>query len=278
MVPSLPVPLVLSAYVPCCNNRSTVRAAVESLVRQTAPPDEILVIDDGSTDDSVAQLAGLPVRVVRHARNLGRGAVRATAMREARGELVLSLDATNRLPEDFVARARPWFDFPHTAAVFGPICDPQPAGAVARWRARHVFQQGSVAPDPLPGALLATYGTVVRAAAVSRVGGYNPALRHSEDGELGRRLLAAGEGVIFVPELTTFCNVRNSLSAVLERYARWRAGAGEGSGLRTWWAGARYAWRAMLPQDLRAGDPAAAAISLVAPFFHLWHNLGSLRR
>ena len=131
MTGSSSVSLSLSAYVPCCNNRSTVRAAVESLAQQTVPPREILVVDDGSRDDSLAQLAGLPVRVVRHAENLGRGAVRATAMRELKTDLVLSLDATNRLPPDFAARALPWFADPRVAAVFGPICDPAPAGVVA---------------------------------------------------------------------------------------------------------------------------------------------------
>lgn len=267
-----------SAYVPCFNNRATVRAAVESLAQQTVRPQEIIVIDDGSTDDSIHQFEGLSVRVIRHAKNHGRGAVRATAMQEARGELVLALDATNRLPADFVARALPWFEDRKVAAVFGPICDPDPRGPVARWRARHIFKQNSPAAGIRHGAILATYGALVRASATARVGGYNAALRHGEDADLGRRMLAAGDDVLFVPSLPTLCNVRNSLPAVMERYARWNAGAGGQAGLSTWWRGTVYAWRAMLPMDLRAGDPAAAAISFVAPMFQLWHTLGSLRR
>ena len=268
----------ISAYVPCFNNRATVRAAVESLARQTVPPGEILVIDDGSSDDSVAQFDGLPVRVLRHAENLGRGAVRATAMREARAELVLSLDATNRLPADFIARALPWFDDPQVGAVFGPIHDPEPRGAIDRWRARHVFRQFSPTGPVQSGAMLATYGTVVRAGAVVRAGGFNPALRHSEDADLGRRMLATGGDVLFVPELKTLSNVRNSLLAVMERYSRWSAGASGRTDFRTWWRATVYAWRAMLPMDLRAGDPAAAGISLISPLFQFRHLFGSLRK
>ena len=89
---------LVSAYVPCFNNAATVRRAVESLLAQTVPPDEIIVIDDGSTDGSCEQLAGLPVRSIRHETNLGRGATRGHAMREVRHEFVLSCDATNALP------------------------------------------------------------------------------------------------------------------------------------------------------------------------------------
>ena len=131
-----------SAYVPCFNNAATVRRAVENLLAQTITPAEVLVIDDGSSDDSVAQLGGLPIRLLRQERNLGRGAARARGMAEACHELVLSCDAGMALARDFVERAVPWFEQPEVAAVFGQIRQPPARTAALRWRARHRSRTG----------------------------------------------------------------------------------------------------------------------------------------
>src|ERR1700690_1993580 len=69
-----------SAYVPCYNNSASISRAVVAVLRQTVPPTEVIVVDDGSTDGSAELLRHLPVRVIRHERNMGRGAARATAM------------------------------------------------------------------------------------------------------------------------------------------------------------------------------------------------------
>jgi glycosyltransferase involved in cell wall biosynthesis len=263
-----------SAYVPCCNNAATVRAAVESLLAQQPAPAEVLVIDDGSTDGGAATLAGLAVRVIRHERTLGRGAVRARAMAEAGEPLVLGCDATNVLPPDFFVRAATWLTDVKVAAVFGPLRDPAPRGAVGRWRARHLFKQDVGAVQQVRrGATLATYGTLLRADAAAAVGGFDATMRHSEDAQLGRRLLAAGHAVVFDPALATYCNVRNSLGAVLERYWRWHVGVASRSPVGAYFAALRMALTVMVPADLRAGDPLAAAISLACPHFQTWKSL-----
>lgn len=263
-----------SAYVPCCNNAATVRAAVESLLAQRPAPDEVLVIDDGSTDGGAATLAGLAVRVIRHERTLGRGAVRARAMAEATAPLVLGCDATNVLPPDFFVRAATWLADTNVAAVFGPLCDPAPRGAVGRWRARHLFKQDAIAAQCVRrDAVLATYGTLLRAAAAAAVGGFDATMRHSEDAHLGARLRTAGHAVVFDPTLTTHCNVRNSLGAVLERYWRWHVGEKPRSLIGAYFTAFRTALTVMVPADLRAGDPLAAAISLVCPHFQTWKSL-----
>src|SRR5437879_5126856 len=97
----------IGAYVPYFNNAATVRRAVESLIAQTVRPMEVVVIDDGSTDESTAALHGLDLRIVRHDRNLGRGAARARAMRELQQEFVVCCDATNVLEPTFVEKGLP---------------------------------------------------------------------------------------------------------------------------------------------------------------------------
>jgi glycosyltransferase involved in cell wall biosynthesis len=89
------VPL-LSVLVPAYNERDT----VETLLRRVlaVPVDkDVVVVDDGSSDGTrevLARLAReLPIRVLYHERNRGKGAAIRTALAEARGEVVIIQDA-----------------------------------------------------------------------------------------------------------------------------------------------------------------------------------------
>ena len=83
----------VTLYIPCYNGEAFIAACIEGALSQTLPPDEILVIDDGSTDRSVELASGYPqVRVVQHETNKGLAVARNTALREARGDLLASLD------------------------------------------------------------------------------------------------------------------------------------------------------------------------------------------
>ncbi len=259
----------ISVYVPCFNNAATLRAAVTSLLTQTVRPVEVLVVDDGSTDGSADALKGLDVRLVRHARNEGRGAARRRAMQEARCGFVLCCDATTVLEPAFLEKALPRFDDPRVAGVFGKLAQPAPTTTVERWRGRHLLKLG-IERVVREEALLATYGAVVRASAVRAVGGYNVCHRHTEDGDLGRRLLAANFAVVYDPDLEVMSMASDTLGQVLERYWRWYAGVDETIS----WIGYRksigYSIKAMAPADLRDADPCSAFISLVCPHYQFW--------
>ncbi|MDX1565811.1 MAG: glycosyltransferase family 2 protein, partial [Phycisphaeraceae bacterium] len=83
----------ITLYIPCFNAKRTLAECLEGVMAQTRPADEILVIDDGSTDGSAEIAEQLPVRVIQHEVNRGLGAARNTALEAAGGDLVASLDA-----------------------------------------------------------------------------------------------------------------------------------------------------------------------------------------
>jgi glycosyltransferase involved in cell wall biosynthesis len=84
----------VSVVIPCYNGARFLREALDSVRAQTHPPLEILVIDDGSTDDSamIAESSGPPVRVIRQA-NQGESVARNRGIDEAQGEWIAFLDA-----------------------------------------------------------------------------------------------------------------------------------------------------------------------------------------
>lgn len=263
--------MTIAAYVPFFNNRSSILATLQSLQQQTISPSHIFAVDDGSTDGGAELVEANGFRCLRLSSNQGRGAARHRAMLEAQGELVVSCDATNVLPSHFIEHLLPWFDDPRVAAAFGWIQDPHPRGAVGRWRSRHLFKAGHPMTVRRKSSLI-TGGTILRRCTVLEVGNFNPILRHTEDAELGDRLLAAGFDTIFDPRVPVFCNVQNTLKETLERYWRWHAGAGEDISFTGYLKNISFSIKGMAVNDFSHADLPAALISLLCPHYQFWRT------
>lgn len=88
--------IAISVVIPCHNSGGSLREAIHSALMQSHPALEVLVIDDGSTDDSaaVAVSFGPPVRVIGQ-EHRGGSAARNRGLDEARGDWVAFLDAAD---------------------------------------------------------------------------------------------------------------------------------------------------------------------------------------
>ncbi len=84
----------VSVVIPCYNASPFLRETLDSVLNQTHPPLEVIVVDDGSTDDSaaIAESYGPPVRVVRQ-ENQGESVARNRGIDDAKGDWVAFLDA-----------------------------------------------------------------------------------------------------------------------------------------------------------------------------------------
>ncbi|MBA2380383.1 MAG: glycosyltransferase family 2 protein, partial [Blastocatellia bacterium] len=84
----------VSVVIPCYNAAPFIRDTIDSVLCQTRPVDEVIVIDDGSVDGSadIAESFGGPVRVIRQS-NRGEGGARNRGIREGKGEVIAFLDA-----------------------------------------------------------------------------------------------------------------------------------------------------------------------------------------
>jgi len=85
-------PRTVSVVIPALNEQEAIGDVV-ARARAHAPWLEVLVVDDGSTDLTAERAAAAGARVVRHPYNKGNGAAVKTGIREARGEIVLLMDA-----------------------------------------------------------------------------------------------------------------------------------------------------------------------------------------
>ncbi len=85
---------LVSVIVPTYNRRETIQAAIASVQRQTFADWELIVVDDGSTDDTAALIEGIDPRLVLiRQKNQGVNAARNAAMLRARGRYIAFLDS-----------------------------------------------------------------------------------------------------------------------------------------------------------------------------------------
>jgi glycosyltransferase involved in cell wall biosynthesis len=140
----------VAVVIPCFNQGAYLREALESVFSQTLPPHEVIVVDDGSTDDTAAVAASFSNVTYLRQENRGLSAARNRGMAAASCGYITFLDADDLLlPRALEIGVRELSVRPECAFVFG------------RFRYRdhdHVTPQ----PPPLSDALAAPYESLLR--------------------------------------------------------------------------------------------------------------------
>jgi glycosyltransferase involved in cell wall biosynthesis len=201
----------VSAVIPTYNRSALLVEAVESALAQRRPPDEILVIDDGSQDDTAARMAtyGDRVRYVRQA-NAGPSAARNHGFRLARGEFLALLDSDDLWTPDRLERQLEVLQrHPETDVVFGREVLFSAGQADRDWNlhdpeVRRALRETN---GPLAGALsllvrenvVPTSTALFRRTLLERAGLIDESLRQAEDWDLWLRFALAGARFAHVP-------------------------------------------------------------------------------
>jgi len=190
--------VTITAIVCAFNEATYLPACLYSLRAQTRPPDEIIVIDNASTDQTGSVAAEVPgVRVIREPRK-GLVIARETARRAARGDVLAFVDADCRAPLSWLERVERRLQTSSAVALTGPyrFYDWDRTGrALIRMYDLVVAPPTHVVVHDLLklGAIFYGGNFAVRAAALQRIGGFDDRIEfHGEDTNVGRRLTAVG--------------------------------------------------------------------------------------
>ncbi|WP_080792436.1 glycosyltransferase family 2 protein [Corynebacterium pacaense] len=91
----------LSVVIPCLNDADLLRTCLTSISEQTTAPDEVIVVDNGSTDDSAAVARAMGATVITEPRR-GITWANAAGLTAASGDVLLRIDADVTLPPPFI--------------------------------------------------------------------------------------------------------------------------------------------------------------------------------
>lgn len=117
------MPESISVIIPAYNAAKYLPAALKSVIQQTLPPHEIIIVDDGSTDTTpaIAESAGSRVLYFRQL-NQGAGPARNAGVQLANGSLIAFLDADDLWEPDKLAKQfLVLSDHPELSAVFSYV-------------------------------------------------------------------------------------------------------------------------------------------------------------
>ena len=187
--------------IPCYNSARWLTAAIQSAIAQTHTACEIIVVDDGSTDDSpaVAQSFGPKVRLIagehrgaNHARNL--------VLANASGEWIQYLDADDYLEPTKILRQLSESGFGAAAdVIYSPVLIETTSSANTARETSETQPEHDLFSQWLAWRIPQTGGCLWRREALARIGGWKEAQPCCQEHELYLRALKAGLRFVFAP-------------------------------------------------------------------------------
>ncbi len=187
--------VAISVIVPTYDAARYLRESLDSILAQAGPDDEVLVVDDGSTDDTPAVLTAYDDRVrVLRAVHGGYAAARNLGLAHARGDWVSFHDADDvALPDRLSFQRACIAEQPDCEAVFcnGERMDTG-APLVGPSLAHRSTGRPLTTTDVFGGFPIYFQAAIVRRAAFAAVGPFDPTLRIYADMDYGYRLVARG--------------------------------------------------------------------------------------
>lgn len=192
----------VSVIIPAYNASSSIDLCLHAIQVQTCPPTEVIVVDDGSTDNTARIAESYGVRVIRQA-NQGPGSARNHGVEASRGDILLFTDSDCAPVAEWVERMLEGFSDPMIAGVKGTYLTRQQS-----WIARFVQLEYENRYDRMVGKpsidFVDTYSAGYRREVFETVGGFDEDLRMDQDQELSFRISEAGYRLVFVPKAQVY--------------------------------------------------------------------------
>ena len=217
----------ISVILPVFNGRRFLLDAARSVLAQSLPPCELIVVDDGSTDGSLDALESLPaspfpVRVLRQP-NAGQSAARNLAARQAEGEYLAFLDQDDQWHPQHLERLVAPLE--EDSAVGWTYCDFDEIDFDGNLVTR-AFLRAQRVPNPkrtiyecvASDLMVLPSASVLRRAAFEQAGGFDEALSGYEDDDLFVRFFRLGWEHVFVDRALVRFRIHANGSSTSRRF------------------------------------------------------------
>ncbi len=223
----------VSILVPCYNEEKVLKASLESLIKQTYPKFEILVIDDGSSDETFLMAKNMEfnhgdTRLKAYTKpNAGKANALNFGIERARGELFLSVDADSKLSPESLDLMVDYFQDEEIGAVAGSVYVTNTENLWTKLQAleyiqglnlvrngQAYFKMVNIIPGPIG---------MFRKSAVEKIGLYKDDT-FAEDCDLTLRLIDAGYKIDYEIDAISYTEAPEDLLDLLKQRYRWTRG------------------------------------------------------
>jgi glycosyltransferase involved in cell wall biosynthesis len=240
----------ISVVVPTYNAARTLDDCLNSLLKLRYPDYEVIVVNDGSTDDSDSITRRYPFKVIT-TRNQGVSAARNEGLRAASGEIIAYIDSDARADPDWLSYVANTYLESDVVGVGGPNLVPDEDNWVAKCVYRAPGGPTQVMLDDRSAEHIPGCNMSFRKWALEEIDGFDPIFtKAADDVDICWRLLERGYRIGFSPSAIVWHHRRPSVKA----YWQQQAGYGESEVLlerkhpnkfnpwgHTYWAGRIYA-------------------------------------
>jgi len=218
----------VSVVIPAYNEEENIEATIYSILRNNYLIDEILVINDGSTDNTVEKVYSLqkkyPQIKLLSIRNSGKANALNIGIKMTKSEIIVALDGDTIFHKNTILNLVRHFDDKDVEAVAGKIYAIQSSGIISAFQnIEYIVSQNIVkkafyainAVDVVPGAVGAW-----RKSAVLRFGGFNSDTL-VEDKDLTLAILKSGKKVVYEPEAISYTETPHTIKNFAKQRFRW---------------------------------------------------------
>jgi glycosyltransferase involved in cell wall biosynthesis len=220
----------VSVVIAFYNGSRWIERALESVQNQTMPPNEVIVVNDGSSEDELGFLVGLQKRFdfqILNQENSGQSAARNLGVSKATSDYICLLDQDDYyLPKhNQILLETADFEDPKFGFSYGDLWRSNEAGQILSHSSINVkMKHPHVNLKTLVGKnmYIVPSATLINRSAFLAVGGFDPQLRGYEDDDLFLRFFLAGYSNRFTPDAVTVWTINTTSTSFTESMARSR--------------------------------------------------------
>jgi len=211
----------VSVYIPCFNAEKHIEGCIKSVLKQTYPVDEILIIDDGCTDKTVEKVLKYNIKILKNKENMGLAFSRNKGILKAKNNFVASIDADVILDKKWLETLMKDFTSDKIAGTCGSLEEHYKKRAADFWRSIHMKQNWSKKMIINPKFLFGS-NCVFRKSSVKDVSLYNIKYRTNyEDVDISNRLKTKGYKLVYEPKAKANHSKNDSIISVLKSSWSW---------------------------------------------------------